>query len=231
MESSLGPTIGEAIASSKRRTEFAKATRVMSTFCWTDGADLPFRHRLLAAIRRCQPSILRILIVAGVAMGPVATARAQTFANGLSAFNVGDYTAAYSIWLSLAEQGDANSQSSIGYLFYEGKGVRQDSKIAARWYYLAASQGEPTAQSFLCEMHLRGDGVPRDLSLSLMWCELSIEGGEKRGIATRERVLAQMTEAQRDIAWNLAAQWREGRASAKASPANGMKMFTYDDRQ
>ena len=203
----------------------------MTTFGWTGSAELSFRHRLLAVIRRCQPSILRTLIVAGVAMASVATARAETFANGLSAFNIGDYAAAYSIWLPLAEQGDANSQSSIGYLFHEGKGVRQDSKTAARWYYLAANQGEPTAQSFLCEMHLRGDGVPRDLSLSLMWCELSIEGGEKRGIATRERVLSQMTEAQRNVAWKLVAQWREGRASAKASPANGTKPFAYVDRQ
>jgi TPR repeat protein len=133
----------------------------------------------------------------------------------------------------LAEQGDANSQSSIAYLFHEGKGVRQDSRIAAKWYYLAANQGEPTAQSFLCEMHLRGDGVARDLSLSLMWCELSIEGGEKRGIATRERVLSQMTEAQRDMGWKLVVRWREARAAAEAStpPINSISPFTYVDRQ
>jgi len=205
----------------------------MTIFRWTRSGGMSLRHHLMAAVRRCWPSILRTLIVAGVATASTATARAGTFANGLSAFNIGDYAAAYSIWLPLAEQGDANSQSSLGYLFHEGKGVRQDSKAAAKWYYLAANQGEPTAQSFLCEMHLRGDGVPRDLSLSLMWCELSIEGGEKRGIATRERVLSQMTEVERDRAWKLVAQWREDRAAAEASTAqaNGMKPFAHADRR
>ena len=194
---------------------------------------MSLRHRSMAAIRRCRPSIVRGLIAAGIALAAVTTARAGTFADGLSAFNTGDYAVAYSIWLPLAERGDANAQSSLGYLFHEGKGVVQDSKAAAKWYYLAANQGEPTAQSFLCEMHLRGDGVPRDLSLSLMWCELSIEGGEKRGIATRERVLSKMTEAQRDAAWSLVARWQEGRAAAEAStsPAGAPDALTYVDRQ
>ena len=193
----------------------------MTTFIWT------------GRVCRRRSSILKTLMVAGIAAATMATARAETFANGLTAFNIGDYAAAYSIWLPLAEQGDANSQSSVAFLFHEGKGVRQDSRTAAKWYYLAANQGEPTAQSFLCEMHLRGDGVPRDLSLSLMWCGLSIEGGESRGIATRERVLSQMTEAQRDIGWKLVVQWREHRAAAEAStsPINDMSPLTYTDRQ
>ena len=201
---------------------------------------MSLRHRVLAAVRRCRYLTLRALSVAAVSAAVMGTARAGSFADGLSAFNVGDYAAAYTIWLPLAERGDANAQSSLAYLFHEGNGVRQDSKIAAKWYYLAANQGEPTAQSFLCEMHMRGDGVPRDLSLSLMWCELSIDGGEKRGIATRERVLTQMTEAERDAAWKLVARWRDDHAAAETatppvngmnSSINGMESFTYVDRQ
>lgn len=202
---------------------------------------MSLRDRLIAAVRRRRSSIVLTVVVAGIAAATTApTARADAFANGLSAFNVGDYAAAYSIWLPLAEQGDANAQSSLAYLFHEGKGVRQDSRTAAKWYYLAAGQGEPTAQSFLCEMYQRGDGVPRDLSLSLMWCELSIDGGEKRGITMRERVLSRMSEAQRDLAWKLVARWREDHAAADAPtpPGNrtnssdkGMDAFTYVDRQ
>ena len=201
---------------------------------------MSLRHYVMAAVRRCRHLTLTALIAASVSAALMATAQAGTFTDGLSAFNIGDYAAAYAIWLPLAERGDANSQSSIAYLFHEGKGVRQDSTIAAKWYYLAANHGEPTAQSFLCEMHMRGDGVPRDLSLSLMWCELSIDGGEKRGIATRERVLSQMTEAQRDAAWKLVARWRDDHAAAETatppvngmnSSINGMDSFTYVDRQ
>jgi uncharacterized protein len=140
--------------------------------------------------------------------GQFTSAGAQTFGDGLTAFNAGDYSSAYSIWLPLAQHGDANSQSSLGYLFHEGKGVRQNSRRAAKWYGLAASQGEPTAQSFLCEMYWRGDGLKRNLVLALMWCELSIDGGETRSMYAREHVLDQMTTAQRNMAWDLVTKWR-----------------------
>jgi uncharacterized protein len=152
--------------------------------------------------------ILASRIIAFTVISGLTSASAQTFGDGLSAFNAGDYSSAYSIWLPLAQQGDANSQSSLGYLFHEGKGVRQNSRRAAKWYVLAAGQGEPTAQSFLCEMYWRGDGLKRNLVLALMWCELSIDGGETRGVYAREHVLDQMTTAQRNMAWDLVAKWR-----------------------
>ena len=159
-------------------------------------------------LRLCGAAIARTLVTACIAAAACAHAKAETFVKGLSAFNAEDYAAAYSIWLPLAELGDANSQSSLAYLFLEGKGVRQDSRAAAKWYYRAASHGEPTAQSFLCRMHLHGDGVPRDLILALMWCELSIDGGERWASATRDRVMSKMTTAERDKAWELVTRWR-----------------------
>lgn len=185
---------------------------------------------------QCRATIARTLIAACIAVAALATARAETFVKGetfvrgLSAFNAGDYAVAYSIWLRLAERGDANSQSSLAYLFHEGKGVRPDSSAAAKWYYLAALQGEPTSQSFLCKMHLNGDGVPRDLVLALMWCELSMDGGERWASATRDRVMSKMTTAERDRAWELVARWRAEHpdgppgtaAAAQAAPVGGM---------
>lgn len=138
----------------------------------------------------------------------IATASAETFVEGLNAFNSGDYATAYMIWLPLAGRGDANAQSSLAYLFHEGKGVRRNSKAAATWYYLAAVHGEPTAQLFLCRMYHRGDGVPRDLVLALMWCELSIDGGERWADAARDRVMSEMSTAERDKAWELLTRWR-----------------------
>ena len=156
----------------------------------------------------------RTFVAVCVVVAAVTAAGAETFDKGLDAFNSGDYAAAYAIWLPLAEHGDANSQSSLAYLFHEGKGARQDSKAAAKWYYRAALQDEPTAQSFLCRMHLDGDGVPRDLVLALMWCELSIDGGERWTSLTRDRVMSKMTTAQRDKAWELVTRWRTAHAEA-----------------
>ncbi len=170
-------------------------------------------------------AIMRALVAACIAVSAFAPASAETFVkgetfvNGLSAFNSGEYASAYAIWLPLARQGDPNSQSSLAYLFHEGKGVRQDSRAAAKWYYLAALQGEPTAQSFLCRMHLHGDGVPRDLVLALMWCELSIDGGERWVSATRDRVMSKMSTAERDKAWSLVTRWRAEHPDGAAGTA------------
>ncbi len=169
-------------------------------------------------------------MAACIAIGANATASAETFSKGLSAFNSGDFAAAYTIWLPLAQQGDANSQSSLAYLFHEGKGVRQDNRAAAKWYYLAALQGEPTAQSFLCQMHLRGEGVPRDLVLALMWCELSIDGGEQWASATRDRVMSKMTAAQRDKAWELVTRWRVEHPDGPAADAGADRAATVGAR-
>jgi TPR repeat protein len=160
--------------------------------------------------------LLAAVCIAGMTM---ASARADTFSDGLSAYNIGDYAIAYAIWLPLAKQGHANARSAIGYLFYDGRGVRQNREEAARWYELAARDGEATAQSFLCRMHLQGDGVPRDLEQALMWCELSMQGGEVRATHLRERVMRQMTMAQRDSAWKLVLQWNERQESHPAPDA------------
>lgn len=166
------------------------------------------RPRIRHAISRV--ALPRLVCALFIAAGLCSSATAaETFRDGLRAYNINDYSTAYSIWLRLAQQEDANSQSSLAYLYYEGLGVHRDSKAAAKWYYKAATQGEPTAQSFLCEMHMRGDGVQRNLELSLMWCELSIEGGATRGVNLRERVMEQMTTQQRDAAWDLVAKLRQ----------------------
>jgi hypothetical protein len=179
------------------------------------------------SLRLCRATVVRTLVAACIAVGTIAAASAETFVKGLSAFNSGDYATAYAVWLPLAERGDPNSQSSLAYLFHEGKGIRQDSRAAAKWYYHAALQGEPTAQSFLCQMHLHGDGVPHDLVLALMWCELSADGGERWVSATRDRVMSKMTTAERDKAWELVTRWRaehpDGSAAAdQTAPVGGL---------
>jgi TPR repeat protein len=150
-------------------------------------------------------------------------ARAETFRDGLRAYNLEDFAAAGSIWLPLAEQGDANSQSSLGYLYYLGRGVAYDRHTAAKWFYRAATQGEPTAQAHLCRMHQNGDGVARDLELALMWCELSLEGGFTGGGHLRQQILQRMTPQQRDEGWALVNKWKHLQTAAattkRSSPA------------
>lgn len=164
--------------------------------------------------------LARLFGILSLAFAACTPATAGTFRDGLRAYNLEDFSAARSIWLPLAEQGDADSQSSLGYLYYLGRGVAHDRKTAAKWFYRAATQGEPTAQAHLCRMHQNGDGVARDLELALMWCELSLEGGFAGGGHLRQQLLERMTAQQRDEAWALVDKWKKvAIADRQSSPA------------
>jgi TPR repeat protein len=132
----------------------------------------------------------------------------DTFADGRRAYDFGEYAVAQRIWAVLANTGDIKSQSSLAYLYREGKGVARNSKVAAYWYYKAALHDEPTAQSALCDMHLHGEGVPRDLKSALFWCELSIANGEASGIEYREKALNRISAQERDEVWRMISNWR-----------------------
>ena len=92
------------------------------------------------------------------------SAFAQTYEEGLKAFEAEKYDQAYRIWQPLADAGDPIAQYSLGKLFERGGGsIRQDFGQAARWYRSAAAQGVAAAQNNLALMHAQGRGTPRDV--------------------------------------------------------------------
>ena len=48
-----------------------------------------------------------------------------------------------------AEQGDAVAQNSLGYCYYNGKGVEQSYAEAVKWWRLAAQNGNENAKILL----------------------------------------------------------------------------------
>lgn len=97
--------------------------------------------------------------------------RAESYEDGLKAFESEDYDRAYRIWQPLADSGDPVAQYSLGKLFERGGGaVRQDFAQAARWYRVAAEQGIAAAQNNLALMHAQGRGLPRDVGQAIeLW--------------------------------------------------------------
>ena len=53
---------------------------------------------------------------------------------------------------ALAEQGYAASQYNLGRMYYNGEGVLQNYKQAAKWFTKAAEQGMAEAQKMASEM-------------------------------------------------------------------------------
>ena len=77
----------------------------------------------------------------------------------------------------LAEQGEAEAQRILGNRHYNGQGVPQDYKEAAKWYRKAAEQGDAEAQCRLGRMYQNGKGVSQDYKEAAKWYHKAAEQG------------------------------------------------------
>ncbi len=128
---------------------------------------------------------------------------------GMEAYDKGDYATALKEWRPLAEQGDAEAQCNLGYMYKGGKGVPQDDAEAARWYRRAAEQGNAIAQFYLGIMYATGGGVQEDYVQAYLWFSLAAAEGHFSARTFRDNVLAKdMTPAQLVDAQRLAREWK-----------------------
>ncbi len=106
-----------------------------------------------------------------------APAFAQDYNKGVTAFQAGDFAAAFKIWMPLAEQDDAEAQRNIGVMYQQGLGVPQSNVEAVKWYRRAAESGHERAQQNIGVMYEQGAGVPQDFSEAANWYRKSAEQG------------------------------------------------------
>ncbi len=128
---------------------------------------------------------------------------------GVAAYERGDYATAFRELKPLAEQGDAQAQSVLGFII-RSRGVPQDYAEAVRWLRRAADLGLAEAQYGLGVMYYKGQGVPQDYVQAHMWFNLAGAGlppGEDRAAKNRDHVAKQMTPAQIAEAQRLAREW------------------------
>ncbi len=109
-------------------------------------------------------------LCAGVILGLTAPGWAG-LDEGAAAYIRGDYATAIREWRPLAEQGNADAQFFLGFMYYKGRGVPQDYAQAHMWYNLAASKSPP--------------GEDRDISVKI------------RDIVAERMTPAQISEAQK----------------------------------
>lgn len=134
-------------------------------------------------------------------------AAAQDFRRGLQSYNSGDYAAARREWQPLAEQGNAEAQAGLGYLYFKGLGVGQNYTLAALWYGRSAEQGQPSAQFFLGAMYFYGDGVERDFVRAHAWCDLAQSNGEPEALECRQAAENRLSVAQLRQARQFVTDW------------------------
>ena len=74
-----------------------------------------------------------------------------------------------------AEQGDTYAQTSLGFCYYTGNGVRQDYQQAVYWFRKAANQGYAYAEMNLGYCYYRGNGVGEDYQQAVYWFRKAAE--------------------------------------------------------
>jgi TPR repeat protein len=115
---------------------------------------------------------LVLVTMLSLAFTPLA---AQDFDRGVVAYDTGDYATALQEWQPLAEQGDAQAQFRLGFMYKIGNGVVQDDAEATRWFLLAAEQGYQDAQMKLGLDYAYGLGVVQDDTESTKWYLLAAQ--------------------------------------------------------
>lgn len=109
--------------------------------------------------------------------------------NGVAQYNVGlyyhngwsgvkqDYQQAAYWYRKSADQGYADAQLNLGYLYGKGLGVEQNYQQAAYWYRKAADQGEAYAQSNLGYLYEKGLGVDQSDQQAVYWYRKAADQG------------------------------------------------------
>ena len=106
-----------------------------------------------------------------------------------------------------AEKGDAAAQSSLGSMFYEGKGITKDYDKSVQWYMKSAEQGDTLAQASLGMIYARGVGIPEDKVTALMWMNIADANGLESIVLYRTTLMSLMATDQIKMAQKLAEEW------------------------
>ena len=81
----------------------------------------------------------------------------QTLQRAKSLFLAKQYAEAAGLLLPLAQQGHAEAQYAVGYMYHYGYGLPHNEKESTRWITLAAARGNPKAQEALALINAAHD--------------------------------------------------------------------------
>ncbi|MBL9099212.1 MAG: sel1 repeat family protein [Alphaproteobacteria bacterium] len=95
--------------------------------------------------------------------------KASRFDQGVAAYDVGDFAAAYRIWSELAREDDLAAMRNTAQLLRQGKGVDKDPKKAFDLYLEAAEKGLVTAMANVGDMYLAGEGTEKNPEAAAAW--------------------------------------------------------------
>jgi TPR repeat protein len=158
-----------------------------------------------------------------LAMGPPAKAG---FADGVAAYDRGDYARAFREFRKAAEHNDATAQAVLGHLYATGQGVPQDMVSAVKWYRAAAEQGVAGAQNTLGQLYAGGRGVGRDYVRAHMWFAIAVRNyppgvSRDNALKDQERIARMLAPEKLERARRMADAWLAGHPRQGAGTTPG----------
>lgn len=100
----------------------------------------------------------------------------NTLAEGQAAFNAGNYNLSFSLWSTLATQGNAEAQVFVGLSYDNGWGTERSAQLARVWYRKAAQKDNTSGQYLLGLHYIQGTSTER--AKGLMWLQRAADNGD-----------------------------------------------------
>lgn len=79
-----------------------------------------------------------------------------------------------------ADQGDADSQFWLAWIYKDGNGVKRNYAEAAKWFKKSAGQGKTNSMASLAQLYMEGGpGLQRNVTEGIRWYKMGAEKGDK----------------------------------------------------
>ena len=130
--------------------------------------------------------------------------KAQTFRDGLRAFQSGEVERAAVIFRSLAGGNNSNAQFMMGVMHEGGHGVDKNLTRAANWYLKAAKAGLSSAQFNLGIFFQFGKGMSKSAAQAFLWHSRAA----RQGHASAQNNLASLYFTGEGVAKDSVEAWK-----------------------
>lgn len=167
------------------------------------------------------------LLVATCLVGNLQAEEFDPLERGLTAYNAGDFKAAYNFTIPLAHQGNPDAKNLLGMMYELGKGVPVNLGKSVAYYRQAAEQGNRYAQYNLAVSFDTGTGVPQNYRQAVKW----FQQAAKQGVSSAQYDLAVMLEQGRGTKTDLpkAADWYQKAAKQGHMQAQNNLAWLYEE--
>ena len=156
-------------------------------------------------------------------------AQADVLEDGKAAYEAKDYEKAAATFLPLAQEGDAEAQSYMGYMAEYGLGRKVDKVEAFKWYEKSASQGYDYSQQNLGVSYELGRGTKQNYANAALWYSKAAEQGNKKSQGN----LGRLYESGKGVPKNLAKAvtwYRKASEQGDSAAQNNLATLYYNGR-